>query len=182
VIEPQYRYTMYSDFLFFDFINTSLTASLLRSLLFSTLVIVVILLLLSRSLVLTLISILANLPPPGLLVIILVAGGVDLNMTTSISLVVCLGLVVDDTIHILYRRIRLGNPVGELGFGILTTSLILAGGFLTFLLSQSTPNQIFGVLCAVVFFFAAISDLAIMRWLEEAWKTGRSSQEDACQN
>lgn len=168
--EPQFQYSIYSDFLFFDFINKSMTASLLRSLLLSSIVIILIILILTRSLFYTIISILANLPPLGFLVLIFLIGGIDMNMTTSISLVVCLGLVVDDTIHILYRRVRLACPIGELGFGILTTSILLAAGFLAFLLSQITPNQVFGVLCAVVFFFAAVSDLAVISWLEEWWQ------------
>jgi predicted RND superfamily exporter protein len=147
--------------------------------LLSTILIILILLLLTRSLAYTLISILANLPPLGFLIIIFVIGDIDLNMTTSISLVVCLGLIVDDTIHILYRRVRLASPFGELGFGILTTSLILTGGFLSFLLSQSIPNQIFGVLCAVVFFFAAISDLAVFSWLADRVKPNAADITDS---
>ena len=168
--EPRFTYSIYSDFLFFNFINSSMTASLLRSLLLSSVLIIFILFMLSRNFTFTIISILANLVPLGFLVMIFAIGGIDLNMTTSISLVVCLGLVVDDTIHILYRRVRLASPVGELGFGILTTSIILTGGFLSFLMSQSTPSQIFGVLCAVVFFIAAISDLAVISWLADRWK------------
>ena len=88
-----------------------------------------------------------------------------MNITTSLTLVICLGLIVDDTIHILYRRIHLAEPLDELGFGMLTTSLILTGGFLSFVLSQSHPNQIFGLLCAVVFLTAVVSDITIMTWL-----------------
>ena len=82
-----------------------------------------------------------------------------MNITTSITLVICLGLIVDDTIQILYRRVRLDEPMEELGFGVLTTTLIMAGGFLSFLLSQSRPIQIFGLLCAIVFLIAAVSDM-----------------------
>jgi predicted RND superfamily exporter protein len=96
---------------------------------------------------------------------IFVIFNIDMNITTSITLVICLGLIVDDTIHILYRRVRLGESLEELGFGILTTSLILTGGFFSFILSTSRPNQVFGLLCAMVFLIAVISDMTIMSWL-----------------
>jgi len=88
-----------------------------------------------------------------------------MNIITSITLVICLGLIVDDTIQILYRRIRLAEPIDELGFGVLTTSMIMTGGFFSFVLSQSQPIQVFGLLCAIVFLLAAISDMTIIPWM-----------------
>jgi predicted RND superfamily exporter protein len=103
--------------------------------------------------------------PLGFLVLIFVLFGVDLNITTSVTLVVCLGLIVDDTIHILYRRIRLQKPLNELAIGMLKTSFILTVGFSFFLMSQSLQIQLFGVLNAIVFLIAIVSDLSIMSWL-----------------
>jgi uncharacterized protein len=162
---PRYDYTIYSDYLYFQFISTGITSSLLRSLLVSALFIVCIIFLLTLSLGKTLISIVVNTIPLGFMIFILVIFGVDMNITTSLSLVICLGLIVDDTIQILYRRVRLREPLGELGFGVLTTSILVTSGFLTFLISSSRPNQIFGIICAVVFIIAAISDMTVMPWL-----------------
>jgi uncharacterized protein len=161
---PGYDYTIYSDYLYFQFISTGITVSLLRSLMVSAMFIVFIILLLTFSLKKTLFTILVNTIPLGFIVFILVIFRVDMNITTSISLVICLGLIVDDTIQILYRRVRLKEPLAELGFGILTTSILVTGGFLTFLLSNSRPNQIFGLICATVFTIAVISDLTILPW------------------
>lgn len=163
--KPRFRYSEYSDFLFFQYISSSITNSLLRSLLVSAVMITGILFLMSMNLKITLVSIIANLVPMGFLVMVFALFGIDMNITTSITLVICLGMIVDDTIHILYRKVRLKEPLNELSFGILVTSLILFLGFLTFVLSQSRPNQIFGLLCALVFLLAAISDLTVMSWL-----------------
>jgi len=163
--EPKLRQSIYSDFLFFHFISSRITASLLRSLLFSVVLIVIILFLLTRNIRITAVSILANLVPLGFLVMIFVLFGVDLNITTSVTLVVCLGLIVDDTIHILYRRVRLQKPLNELAIGMLKTSFILTVGFSFFLMSQSLQIQLFGVLNAIVFLIAIVSDLSIMSWL-----------------
>jgi uncharacterized protein len=163
--QPNYVYSIYSDYLYFQYISTGISVSLLRSLLVSALFIVVVIFFLTFNLKKTLISILVNTIPLAFMVFILVIFGVDMNITTSISLVICLGLIVDDTIQILYRRVRLREPMGELGFGIITSSLLVTGGFLTFLISNSHPNQVFGLICATVFTIAAISDLTVMPWL-----------------
>lgn len=169
--EPRFSYSIFSEFLFFDYISSSVTKSLLRSLLVSALLIFFLLYLLSLKIRDTLVSILANIIPLGFLIIAFAVFGIDMNITTSLTLVTCLGLIVDDTIHILYRRIRIAEPLNELGFGIVATSLILTGGFLSFVLSQSQPNQVFGLLCAMVFFTAAVSDMAVMTWLLRDNKT-----------
>ena len=163
--EPAFRYSVYSDFLFFEYISSSVTRSLMRSLLFSALLIFLTFFTLTTNIRAILASILANLVPLGFLIIIFAVFKIDMNITTSITLVICLGLIVDDTIQILYRRVRLAEPLEELGFGVLTTSLILIGGFFSFVLSQSRPNQVFGVLCAIVFLIAVISDMTIMPWM-----------------
>jgi hypothetical protein len=163
--EPKLRHSIYSDFLFFHFISSRITSALLKSLLFSVVLIVIILFLLTRNIRITAVSILANSVPLGFLVLIFVLFGVDLNITTSVTLVVCLGLIVDDTIHILYRRIRLQKPLNELAIGMLKTSFILTVGFSFFLMSQSLQIQLFGVLNAIVFLIAIVSDLSIMSWL-----------------
>jgi uncharacterized protein len=163
--EPNFKYALYSDFLFFHYLSSSITNSLLRSILFSSILIIIIIFLLTLSFKKTLISIIANAVPLGFLILIFVVFGIDMNITTSISLIICLGLIVDDTIHILYRRVRLKEPLEELGFGILTTTIIITLGFISFLLSQSLPNQVFALLCAAVFIISVVSDMTVMTWV-----------------
>ena len=163
--EPEFRYSIYSDFLFFEYISSSVTGSLLRSLLFSAILIFLTFFILTTNIRAIVASILANMVPLAFLIIIFVVFKIDMNIITSITLVICLGLIVDDTIQILYRRIRLAEPIDELGFGVLTTSMIMTGGFFSFVLSQSQPIQVFGLLCAIVFLLAAISDMTIIPWM-----------------
>jgi predicted RND superfamily exporter protein len=149
----------------------------LRSLLFSAVLIFLTFFTLTTDIRAVLASILANLAPLGFLVLIFVVFKIDMNITTSITLVICLGLIVDDTIQIIYRRVRLGEQMDELGFGVLTTTLIMAAGFLSFLLSRSNPIQIFGLLCAVVFLLAAVSDMTIIPWMLE-----KSQKDPSCKD
>ncbi len=163
--EPALACSVYSDFLYFDYINHSITHSLLRSFGVSALFILVVLLALTRQVRATAISLLANATPLGFLILLFYVASINLNITTSLTLLVCLGLIVDDTIHILYRRIRLRQPLDELGSGVLTTSILLTLGFATFTLSRLQPIQFFGLLNACVFLVAVVSDLAIISWL-----------------
>jgi predicted RND superfamily exporter protein len=163
--KEKYQLGIYSDFLFFHFINASVTRSLMKSLVLSGILILVILFLLTRNLRVTAVTTLANLIPLGFLVVVMVLFRIEMSVAASMTLVVSLGVVVDDTIHILYRRIFLDRPLEELGFGVVTTSLILFAGFFSFILSSSLPNQIFGVLCSSAFLVAIVSDLAVMSWL-----------------
>ncbi len=160
-----FQYSIYSDYLFFDYISSSITNSLLRSLLFSALLIFIIIFFLTLSIKKTIFSIFANAVPLGFLILIFVGFAIDMNISTSITLIVCLGLIVDDTIQILYRMVRLNKPLKELGFGILTTSIIITGCFFSFILSKIHPIQVFGILCGLVFMLAAIGDLTIFPWL-----------------
>ena len=163
--KDKYQLGIYSDFLFFNFINASVTRSLMKSLVLSGVLILVILFLLTRNFRVTAVTTLANLIPLGFLVVVMVLFRIEMSVAASMTLVVSLGVIVDDTIHILYRRIFLDRPLEELGFGVVTTSLILFAGFFSFILSSSLPNRTFGVLCALAFLVAIVSDLAVMSWL-----------------
>lgn len=160
-----YSLETYSSFLFFHYLNLSATGSLTRSLVVSCVIIFMILFAMTRSLRAILVTLLANMVPFGFVVLAIVSFNIEMNMVTSMALVVCLGLIVDDTIHILYRRVNRSMPIGELGFGVVTTSIILGGGFLAYTLSQWLPTQYFVSLCALAFFAAMVSDLSVIPWL-----------------
>jgi len=161
----EYNFTVFSRALLLDHFNISVAKSLLKSLLYSGTLIFLILLILTRNLWITIISLIANLIPLGCLVLLFTILQLDLNILTSITAVVCLGLIVDDTIHVLYRKLRLGQPLNELGFGMITTTLILAGGYLVFVLSSFHPTRTFGYLSAIVFFVTVLCDLTVLPWL-----------------
>jgi len=99
--------------------------------------------------------------------------GIPLNTATAIISAVALGIAVDDTIHFLteYQYQRAGGAprptairasINEKFSPILSTSLILAFGFGILVCSSFVPTVQFGLLCALIMFFAFVSDLLIL--------------------
>lgn len=156
---------LFSNGLLIDEVNSRVAESLLYSMLFSCLFITLLILLMTRSVVQALITVIANIAPLSAVVLIFTGFGLDMNLLTAITAVVCVGLIVDDTIHVLYRKLILKTELDELSFGVITTSLILFGGFLSFALSSFVPSQTFGVICAVIFILTVISDLTLLPYL-----------------
>jgi predicted RND superfamily exporter protein len=80
--------------------------------------------------------------------------------------VVSIGLIVDDTIHVFYRKTVLSHvKQQELSLGIVVTTIILFVSFISFTLSDFTPTQTFGLIASIVFVVALISDLAMLPYL-----------------
>ncbi len=139
------------------------------------------LLLISLSLVLTLRSKKLGLLSlvPNLLPIVLAFGlwrllfG-EINIIASVAGAICLGLIVDDTIHFLtkYRhaRVTLGLSgdravrftLEHVGGALVTTTIILAGGFLVLTASQFQMNSYFGALVVLVAVCALFADLLVL--------------------
>ena len=170
----EYDYHIFSKALLMDEINQNVAQSLFSSLLFSFLFIFSCILLLTKSLVTTLISLFVNVVPLSFIVLIFFFGNLDLNILTAITTVVCLGIIVDDTIHVIYRIKILQQENEELGFSIITTSIILIGGFLTFVLSSFEPCRVFGIVSAMVFFITLITDLTLLPFLLDSLKKNKS--------
>jgi predicted RND superfamily exporter protein len=98
----------------------------------------------------------------------------EMNIVSSIAAAVCLGIVVDDTIHFLakYQRARdekglpcrqaLEETMRTVGGALVLTSVILIAGFAV--LSQSTfaVNSTFGRLVILVVGLALMADLFIL--------------------
>ena len=160
-----YHFTIFSKALLIDEINQGVSKSLFLSLFYSFIFIFLCFLVLTKSLIITIISLVANLIPLSFIVIIFYFGNLDLNILTAITTVVCLGVIVDDTIHVIYRKQILKIEDNELGEGIMTTSIILIVGFLTFLLSSFEPSQVFGYVSALVFLITMVADLTILPFL-----------------
>jgi predicted RND superfamily exporter protein len=99
--------------------------------------------------------------------------GLGLQPSTAMVFSVALGVAVDDTIHFLagYRRRRsLGldrsravvETIATVGRTLVDTSLLLAGGFVVFSVSQYGAMALFGQLTAFCVVVAAVSDLLIL--------------------
>lgn len=148
-----------------DEINKSVSKSLINSTLSSLIVIFLIILLLSRSISISLLSLVPNLIPLSFIIVVFYLLGMDINILTAITGVVCLGLLDDDTVHILYRKIWLKEEMEELSFSILSTALLLIVGFTLFLASSFEPIRVFGCLSAFVFLIGVVCEMTIMQWV-----------------
>jgi uncharacterized protein len=158
-----------STFLVMDAVNEHVATSLVRSLLTAGAAIVLMIVLLTRSVPLALLCLIPNLVPLGVVTLVFVAFDFHINILTAITAVVCLGLLDDDTIHILYRRVALQSPLDEVSFSILSTSTILVLGFAIFALSSFRPVQTFGIISGLVFLFGVASDLTLMPAVIDRW-------------
>lgn len=99
--------------------------------------------------------------------------GIPLNSATAIIAAVAIGIAVDDTIHFIceYQDQRNNNhSVNQAvqqaiiikGSPIITTSLIMTGGFGILLFASFVPTIQFGFLSALIMLFAVVSDLFVL--------------------
>jgi uncharacterized protein len=129
------------------------------------------LLLAFRSVRLTLLSLVPNLLPILLVLGFMGLAGIPLDVSTVTVASIALGMVVDDTIHFLYRY--RGSPAGPAverlesvfrttGRPILFTSLAVAIGFAAFSVAPFRPTHYFGGLIAATALLALIADLIVL--------------------
>ncbi|MCB1705888.1 MAG: MMPL family transporter, partial [Halioglobus sp.] len=159
--------------------------SMLSGSLFAIVVISLCMVLAFRSLKFGLISFLPNLFPA--LVILGIWGALvsEINMAASVVFSLTLGIVVDDSTHFLvkYREARLQHNLGAaeavhrtlttVGSALVSTSVVLAAGFLVLVHSDFAVNSTSGLLVALTIAVALILDLLFLpallmkidRWL-----------------
>ena len=99
--------------------------------------------------------------------------GVSLDIGTVLVCSVCLGIAVDDTIHILssYNQNRqegrdpeeaLAQVLTHTGPALLVTTLLLVAAFGVFAFGTFIPNVYFGVMTATVLTSALVTDLTFL--------------------
>lgn len=104
---------------------------------------------------------------------LMVAMGVYVDIGTSMVIVVCLGIAVDDTIHFIanYKHYRAqGLDAAEAiertfsitGKALVVTTILLVAGFGSFAFAEFVPNRTFGILCAQILVFALLIDLTLL--------------------
>jgi len=161
-----FEYTISSPTLVFNEVNDAVSKSLMQSIFISILILFLVFVLLTKSLKKGLIGIFVNIIPLASIILIFVIFDLHINMLTAITGVVSIGLIVDDTIHVFYRKTVLKqHKVEELGFGIVATTTILFVSFISFTLSDFTPTATFGLIAAIVFVVALVSDLSMLPYL-----------------
>ncbi len=111
----------------------------------------------------------------------------EIGMAATLVIAVTIGVVIDDAIHLLYRfhdGIRelglsadeaAGYSVHRTATAIVTTSVVLSGGFSLLMLSEFEMNSAFGICSALVIVMALVYNTALMpRSL--VWAMGRNTK------
>lgn len=127
-----------------------------------------------RSLKIGLISLIPNLVPAamgfGLWGLLIGEVGISLSIVAGMTL----GIVVDDTVHFLSKYLRARREKGlssedavryafaNVGYALITTSVVLVAGFLVLALSNFYLNSGMGMLTAIVIVFALIADFLFL--------------------
>lgn len=129
--------------------------------------------LLFRSLRMIIVTLIPNLIPLLIIAGIMGLFGIYLKLSTSIIFTIAFGIAVDDTIHFISKlKIELDKGKSLLyavkntflytGKAIIITSLILAGGFLTLILSTFGGTFYTGLLVSLTLVFAVVADLCLL--------------------
>jgi predicted RND superfamily exporter protein len=115
---------------------------------------------------------------PNLLPLVLMLGlmgwvGVPLDLTTVMVAPMLLGLVVDDTVHVLERvltareegatvRGSFLTSVEEVGHAVMLTSIVLIAGFVTPVMGSFKPHMSFALLSVAAIVLALLADVVVL--------------------
>jgi len=118
-------------------------------------------------------AVVANVVP--LVLIIGVMGWLNLPMDIASMMItsIALGIIVDDTIHLLYRykrcrssglevREAIAQTYAVVGVPMVVTSMVFVAGFLILVPSSFQPTSMFGLLSAVTIAAAFVADLLLL--------------------
>lgn len=173
---PGIKVSQISPSLLIEEVNESVSMSLIKSLAMAGAFIFLMILIMTRSVSASLLGLVPNLIPIGFMILIFYLLKLDINMVSALSAVICIGLLDDDTIHILYRRLRLKEDLKELSFSVLSSGLILSICFGFFLITSFEPIRTFGWVSAMVFIIGVVSELTLMQWVIN-WITKKYSND-----
>jgi hypothetical protein len=115
----------------------------------------------------------ANLLPLVLPLAFMAASGITLRIGTAVVLAIALGIVVDNTLHIIIRmraQLTAGGAQQEqvyramrgTGRAVIFTTLALVGGFLSMLSNQLMAIRDMGLVAAVTIIGAMLADLLFL--------------------
>ena len=144
----------------------------MRSFGLALLVVTGVLLFAFRSFWLVVVSLLPNVLPIAVTLGVMGFAGIPLDSATVTVAGIALGLVVDDTIHLLHaystasrdrsRSAAVSEALAQVGRPVMTTSLALALGFGAFVATSFRPTHDFGLLIALTGLAALVCDLILL--------------------
>jgi len=139
----------------------------LESFLFAFVSVFLIIFLVSRSLRIGLAALAANLVPIAVVLGLMGWTGINLDIATATIAAVALGIIVDDTIHLIfayrhYAEDSVQTALESAGPAMFSTSLILCLGFLVMGLAQIKSISYFGLYTFLMIFFAYLADAFLL--------------------
>lgn len=167
------KFRMTGTSLLIDKNNQYLTKNIMEGLVIAFLVIAVIVALLYRSLRMIFIALVPNVIPLMMVAAIMGYFDISLKLSTSIIFTIAFGIAVDDTIHFI-SKLKLELDKGKsllyalkrtylsTGKAIIITAVILAGGFLTLILSTFGGTYYTGLLVSLTLVLAVFIDLTLL--------------------
>ncbi|MGD8843326.1 MAG: efflux RND transporter permease subunit, partial [Gammaproteobacteria bacterium] len=153
--------------------DRQISATQLRSLGGMGLFLCVLLPLMFRSLPLGLVALPVNVLPLAITLGLMGLLGISINMATVLIGAISLGVVVDDTIHFMHRfttvlkegmswNAALDDAHRRVGHSIVSTTVVLVGGFLAMATSSFLPTAHFGVFLSLSLVLGLFLDLFIL--------------------
>ena len=151
----------------------SMIADFGRSLAFAAVSIFIVFAIFFRSLTLGLASLIPNAFPLLVTAALLSLFGYPLQITSALTFSLCLGLAVDDTIHVIVRyramcskhrdpETILRNTIQRVGPALIVTTAVLLAGFLSMEFTPMPGIQMFATLSCCSLLCALIGDLLIL--------------------
>ena len=108
--------------------------------------------------------------------------GINLDAGTVMIASCAIGIIVDDTIHILHRaglelektghdyNLAIRRTITTKGRALVTTSITIGLGFLVLLVNDFKPAKFFGILMALTMFSALLADMILLPCLIHRFK------------
>ena len=127
-----------------------------------------------RSVRLGLIAMIPNLFPVAVNLVIMAVLGIPVDIGTSMTAAIALGIAVDDTLHftLAAHRTPLAVAARSAGAAIVMSSVVIGLGFAALCTASFLPTVRFGGLCALAMFSALVADLIVLPPLIQ-WTRGR---------
>jgi len=166
LLDSRVGFVYSSALLVYDSIDERAIRSLSRALAGSAALIFGAILVVFRSPRAVLSTMLASAVPLGLVCAAVWLVGDPLNLVTLFVFLVALGVIVDDSIHILFWRAS-GDPLGgsSIEFSVLLSTALLCLGLLVWQLSDFPTTRQFAGYCALALGAAVISNLTVLPFL-----------------
>ncbi len=167
--------------------QTHMIDSQLQSFSFAFLVVSLTMIVLLRSLTLGMLAVVPNLLPIVIGLGAMTLFDIAFNPATVMIAAVALGIVVDDTVHMMTafdRNVAAGQDVAdavraaimEVGRPVFVTSVLLAAGFALLLFGSFLPSRQIGGLIAIIVVAALATDLVVLpAVLRETFSTSRGN-------